>query len=146
MNCIKDGLKLKSSKTSGHPSMRCQKCDGVWLTSETMHAIEDTVFDGRLEKGQMQYGTHLTDHSCPHCGEFMNRFRYRGHNLEIESCPNDVGFWLDNGEDRKIKEVMKERTKGLKRSIGAQQQWHALRRSNHRSSFIERLKKILGWH
>jgi len=111
-----------------------------------MHAIEDTVFDESLVKGQMQYGTQLTDHSCPHCGEFMNRFRYRGHNLEIESCPNDAGFWLDNGEDRKIKEVMKERAKGLNRSVGAQHQWHSLRRNSSRSSLVERLKRFLGWH
>ena len=85
MNCIEDGTVLEPSKTSGEPSMRCPVCNGAWLTDEALHAVEDKSFDPELVKGQMRYGEHPTEHACPHCGENMTRFRYRGHNLEIEA-------------------------------------------------------------
>lgn len=141
LKCIEDGTPLEESKTSGEPSMRCPQCSGAWLTDEALHAIEDKSFDPEMVKGQMRYGEHPTEHECPHCGELMSRFRYRGNNLEIEACPNGAGYWLDHGEDRNIKDVMKERTKGLRRSVGAQSDWSKARRGE-KESFLDRILNI----
>lgn len=143
MNCIEDGTRLEPSKTSGEPSMRCPQCSGAWLTDDAFHAVEDKSFDPELVKGQMRYGEHSTDHPCPHCGENMTRFRYRGHNLEIEACPQGAGFWLDHGEDRHIKDALKDRKRGLRRSAGAQRDWHRTRRGGS-VSIIDRIKSLFG--
>lgn len=143
MRCIEDDSILEPSKTSGEPSMRCPVCSGAWLTDEAFHAVEDKSFDPELVKGQLRYGEHPTDHACPHCGENMSRFRYRGHGLEIEACPNDAGYWLDHGEDRHIKDALKDRKQGLGRSVGAQRDWHLTRRGGSRS-IVDRVKGLFG--
>ena len=135
LKCIEDGSALEESKTSGEPSMRCPQCDGAWLTTESLQAIEDSAFGTGMVKGQMRYGERETDHECPHCGEAMTRFRYRGYNLEIEACPGDAGFWLDRGEDRDIKDVMRNRGRNLRRSAGAQEAWKRTRRGEKQSVF-----------
>ncbi len=143
MRCIEDGTMLEESKTSGEPSMRCPACQGAWLTDEALHAVEDKSFDADMVKGQMRYGERPTDDDCPHCGKKMTRFRYRGHNLEIEACPEDAGYWLEHGEDRHIKDALKERKRGLRRSVGAQRAWHQARRGGS-VSLLDRIKHFFG--
>lgn len=143
MRCIEDGHELEPSRTSGELSMRCPVCSGAWLTDEALHAVEDKSFDPELVKGQMRYGEHPTEHACPHCGDNMTRFRYRGNNLEIEACPNDAGYWLDHGEDRHIKDALKDRKRGLLRSVGAQRAWQRTRRVG-KVSIMDRIRSIFG--
>ncbi len=143
MKCIEDGTVLEPSKTSGEPSMRCPVCSGAWLTDEALHAVEDKSFDPELVKGQLRFGEHPTEHDCPHCGDKMTRFRYRGHGLEIEACPNDVGYWLDHGEDRHIKDALKDRVRGLNRRDGAQRDWQMTKHGGSRS-IIDRVKGLFG--
>ena len=90
----------------------------------------------------MRYGERQTDHPCPHCGETMTRFRYRGHNLEIEACPGGAGFWLDRGEDRRIQNVLKDRARRLRKAGGAERAWHRARRGQS-VSLIDRIKDLL---
>ena len=141
MKCIEDGHILEQSSTSGALSSRCPVCRGAWLTEDALHEIEDRSFDPEMVKGQMRYGEHPTEHSCPHCGEKMTRFRYRGYNLEIEACPNRAGYWLDHGEDEHIKDVMKERVRGLRRSVSAQQAWRRTRRGEKLTLF-DRIRNL----
>lgn len=143
MKCIEDGSVLEPSNTSGEPSMRCPVCSGAWLTEEALHAVEDKSFDPEMVKGQLRYGEHPTDHACPHCSEKMTRFRYRGHSLEIEACPNHAGYWLDHGEDRHIKDALKDRRRGLQRSVGAEHAWHRARRGGS-TSIVDRIKSLFG--
>ena len=98
-----------------------------------------------MVKGQRQYGKHEVEHLCPHCGEKMTRFRYRGYNLEIEACPNDAGFWLDEREDREIHDVMKRRSSNLSRSASAERSWRHAKRGT-RPGVVQRIKQLLGFH
>lgn len=141
MRCIEDGTGLEPSKTSGEPSMRCPVCSGAWISEEAFTAVEDKSFSPDMVKGQMRYGERPTDHPCPHCGENMTRFRYRGRNLEIEACPNHAGYWLDHGEDRHIKDALKDRQRRLQRSVSAQRTWHALRRGGS-VSLMDRIRSL----
>lgn len=143
MKCIEDGNVLEPSQTSGEPSMRCPVCSGAWLTEEAFHAVEDKSFDAELVKGKMRYGEHPTEHACPHCGDKMTRFRYRANNLEIEACPNDAGYWLDHGEDRHIKDALKERKRGLDRSPAAERDWHRVG-SGESGSILDRIRRLFG--
>ena len=89
----------------------------------------------------MRYGEHPAGHPCPHCGKEMTRFRYRGYSLELEVCPEDAGFWLDHGEDREIQNVMKTRTRNLRRSASAQQSFRRWRRGGNQS-FLDKLRNL----
>ena len=141
--CPVDQTNLVLSKTSGEESSTCPKCDGVWITLEVLETLEDRAANADMVKGQRQYGKHEVDHDCPHCSKGMVRFRYRGYNLEIESCPSDAGFWLDNSEDRKIRDVMKRRTSNLARASSAERSWHNARRGV-KVGLFQRIKQLLG--
>ena len=141
--CPVDQTNLVLSKTSGEESSTCPKCDGVWITLEVLEALEDRAANADMVKGQRQYGKHEVDHGCPHCSKGMVRFRYRGYNLEIESCPSDAGFWLDKSEDREIRDVMKRRTSNLARVSSAERSWHNARRGV-KVGLFQRIKRLLG--
>ena len=141
--CPVDQTNLVLSKTSGEESSTCPRCDGVWIILEVLETLEDRAANADMVKGQRQYGKHEVDHDCPHCSKGMIRFRYRGYNLEIESCPSDAGFWLDNSEDRKIRDVMKRRTSNLARASSAERSWHNARRGV-KVGLFQRIKQLLG--
>lgn len=141
MKCIEDGSELEPSTTSGEPSMRCPQCNGAWLTDVALYAVEDKTFDPEMVKGQRRYGEQPTEHPCPHCGKNMTRFRYRGYNLEIEACPEGAGYWLDHGEDRNIKDLLKTRERNLNRTVGAEQAWQKVRRGKP-VSIMDRIRSI----
>ena len=141
--CPVDQTNLLLSKTAGEESSTCPECDGVWLTLETLETLEDKAANADMVKGQRQYGKHKVDHDCPHCAKNMIRFRYRGYNLEIESCPTDAGFWLDKNEEREIRGVMKKRASNLARASSAEQSWHNARRGV-KISLLQRIKQLFG--
>ena len=141
--CPVDQTNLVLSKTSGEESSTCPRCDGVWIILEVLETLEDRAANADMVKGQRQYGKHEVDHDCPHCSKGMIRFRYRGYNLEIESCPSDAGFWLDKSEDREIRDVMKKRTSYLARASSAERSWHNARRGV-KVGLFQRIKQLLG--
>jgi Zn-finger nucleic acid-binding protein len=111
---------------------------------EALVSLEDNAASDDMVKGQRRYGQQTVDHLCPHCGEKLTRFRYRGYNLEIEACPTDVGFWLDKQEDKEIRDVMKQRGANLNRSTSAEKVWHGARRGT-KVGLVQRIKRLLGF-
>ena len=144
LTCPVDQTNLHVSKTAGEESAQCNRCDGIWITTAALESLEDNAANDDIVKGQRQYGKRVVDHLCPHCGEKMVRFRYRGYNLEIESCSSDAGFWLDKSEDREIRDVMKRRGSNLGRVASAEKSWHQARRGE-KTSIFQRVKQILGF-
>ena len=144
LTCPVDQATLEDSKTSGEESSKCPECDGIWLSTTAMESLEDNAANDDMVKGQRKYGKHEVDHLCPHCGNAMVRFRYRGFNLEIEACPSAVGFWLDKSEDREIRDVMKRRGSNLNRAVSAEKSWHKTRRGEKLGVF-QRVKQLLGF-
>lgn len=145
LTCPIDKTELIDSKTSGEESSKCPTCEGVWLTTHAMESLENNSASDDMVKGQRQYGRHPVDHACPHCNEQMIRFRYRGFNLEIEACPTDAGFWLDEKEDRDIRDVMKQRGSNLSRSALAEKSWHKARRGE-KVGIFQRVKQLFGFN
>ncbi|MDA1280289.1 MAG: zf-TFIIB domain-containing protein [Chloroflexi bacterium] len=143
--CPIDQTVLVDSKTSGEQSSKCPVCNGVWLTMDALETVENRAANADMVKGQRQYGNHEVDHPCPHCAERMIRFRYRGYNLEIEACPKEAGFWLDEREDREIRDVMKRRSSNLGRSASAEHSWYQAKRGG-RVGVVQRIKQLLGFN
>ena len=139
--CPVDDAPLVESKLGDDDSRKCPECSGSWVPMSTLEAFEDKHFRDDMVKGQRRYGERSVEHDCPHCGESMTRFRYRGYNLELEACPENVGFWLDRGEDKRIKEVMKTRVSRMQRSGSAQVAWEHFRRGDNRS-FFQKIKDL----
>ncbi len=113
------------------------------MTTAALESLEDSAASDDMVKGQRQYGKHEVEHACPHCSENMVRFRYRGYNLEIEACPSDAGFWLDEKEDREIRDVMKKRGSNLGRAASAERSWHQARRGE-KVGIFQRVKQLFG--
>jgi hypothetical protein len=53
----------------------------------------------------------------------MTAFNYRAYNLELDTCAEAHGFWLDGGEDGRVRDIIEERIKGLQRSSNAEAAW-----------------------
>ena len=128
MECPRHHVEFRDDKRHGAPALECPECNGVWITPENLSSIEDRVFPEEQQKGTLKYGSQDSDLPCPHCGETMIRFRYRANNLELDHCPTDSGYWLDKDEDKRILQLMKERSSDLNRSASAQKSWRAAKR------------------
>ena len=73
--------------------------------------------------GTVEFAKHVSDLACPTCEQTMHAFNYRAYNLELDACSEGHGFWLDDGEAVRVREIMKERVRGLSRAAGAQTAW-----------------------
>jgi Zn-finger nucleic acid-binding protein len=61
----------------------------------------------------------------------MQRFYYRAYDLELDFCEQGHGWWLDAGEEKRVLELMEQRTKDLQRKAKAEAEW---------GDFLARLK------
>jgi Zn-finger nucleic acid-binding protein len=124
MKCPRHDAEFEPDTRHGVEAERCPECTGIWIAPAALEAVEDRVFSEELRKGTLKYGVQESDLSCPHCAKTMVMFRYRAHDLELDHCPDDGGYWLDKDEDRRILELMRQRASDLKRSSSAQGAWH----------------------
>jgi Zn-finger nucleic acid-binding protein len=74
----------------------------------------------------------------------METFNYRAHNLPIDRCTENHGFWLDKGEEERVLTVMRERTRDLKRSASAEEQWAQFLERGGTRSFFDKVKGLFG--
>ena len=110
---------------------RCPSCDGRWLDHDELDQLEATVASTPEERrATIRYGEHPSEINCPKCGKPMTAFNYRAYNLELDAC-DDHGFWLDAGEEARVREVIEERVRGLARASSAEAAW---------GGFLSRLK------
>lgn len=102
---------------------RCPTCNGRWLDHHEIDLLEDTAYDASRPKGTRVYALREGELDCPRCSERMRAFNYRAHNLEIDFCEQEHGFWLDAGEEGKVRDIMAERVRGLDRAASAEDAW-----------------------
>lgn len=141
MQCPVEGSELQHAKLRGLEVDRCPECDGEYLDHDQFVELEDQVFDHDIPKGTIHFGDQEVDHICPHCGKKMLRFRYRGWPLEIERCPDDAGYWLDKGEEKHVRDYLKERMRRLARSSSAEASFDRWRRGSGGGLF-QKIKNI----
>ena len=123
MQCPRCKAELATEKYKGIEIDRCTSCRGMWLDYHELDELEDIVFDDDDAKASLMYSHTQTDLPCPHCNEALRRFNYRGWDLELDFCENEHGYWLDEGEEKRILDLMKQRIKDLNRSASAEGQF-----------------------
>jgi Zn-finger nucleic acid-binding protein len=121
----------------------CQSCKGMWLEHNELEELEDEVFDfGDRWKGSLVFSSDVTTHRCPECSALLQRFKYRLYDLEMEFCPNQHGYWLDDDEDTRVLDLMKKEEVDLQRKLLAEDQWTATLRHMRSPSFFGKLRDL----
>ena len=142
MNCPRCDVGLDEKSFKGIEIDNCPPCKGLWLDFHELDQLEDHSMDDDDRKGMIEYARRESDISCPHCNEVMETFNYRAHDLPIDHCKNQCGYWLDEGEEKKVLEIMKQRVQDLKRSSSAQESWGKFMERGGSRSFLTKVKDL----
>lgn len=70
--------------------------------------------------------------SEPACGGEMYEFDYGGNALEIDACAQGHGYWLDGGEESRVRELIRQRARDLHRAATAESAF---------SGFLDQLRR-----
>ncbi len=123
MRCPRDGSELVEEHVHGIEVDHCPTCNGRWLAHAELDQLEATKAGEDIRRGTIQYAQRESDLACPVCGEGMTAFNYRAYGLELDSCRQEHGFWLDAGEDGRVRDIVEERVRGLRRAASAEAAW-----------------------
>jgi Zn-finger nucleic acid-binding protein len=124
MKCPRDDTELKIEHHHGIEVDHCPTCNGRWLDHHELDHLEATVPSTEEERvATIQYARRDSELNCPVCEKQMVAFNYRAYNLELDTCEEKHGFWLDAGEDGRVRDIIEERIKGLQRSSSAEASW-----------------------
>ena len=124
MNCPRDGTELIVEHHHGIEVDHCPACNGRWLDHHELDQLEATVPSTEDERrATIQFAKKQSDLNCPRCDKPMSAFNYRAYDLELDSCEDEHGFWLDAGEEGRVRDIIEERVKGLSRAASAEAAW-----------------------
>ena len=111
------------SRCTASKSTTAPTCNGRWLDHRELDALEATRADEEQRRATVQYARRESDLHCPVCGKRMVAFNYRAYDLELDTCEEEHGFWLDAGEEGRVRDIIDERIRGLKRAASAEAAW-----------------------
>jgi Zn-finger nucleic acid-binding protein len=124
LDCPRDGTRLERASEHGITIDRCPTCKGAWYDQDELALLEATSgADADQRRGSIDYAVRESSLNCPVCHGELQAFNYRAYNLELDACKQEHGFWLDRGEDERVREIMRERIRGLERSAHAEAEW-----------------------
>ena len=124
MQCPRDNSELKIEHHHGIEVDHCTECNGRWLDHHELDHLEATVPSTEEERlATIQFSRRDSELKCPICGEQMKAFNYRAYGLEMDTCDSEHGFWLDAGEEGRVRDIIEERVKNLERSSNAEAAW-----------------------
>jgi Zn-finger nucleic acid-binding protein len=124
VNCPRDKTELTVEHHSKIEVDHCPACNGRWLDPHELDALEATVpSTPQQREATIQYSKRESELDCPVCGQRMVAFNYRAYNLELDTCSQEHGFWLDGGEEGKVRDIIEERIRGLRRAESAEAAW-----------------------
>jgi Zn-finger nucleic acid-binding protein len=124
MKCPRDDVELVVEHHHGIEVDHCPSCSGRWLDHHELDHLEATVVSTEEQRiATIQYAKRDSEINCPVCGKQMIAFNYRAYNLEMDTCEDEHGFWLDAGEDGRVRDIIEDRIKGLQRSSSAEAAW-----------------------
>lgn len=124
MRCPRDQTDLLEERVHGIEVDHCPTCNGRWLDHGQLDQLEATkARDEDQRRGTIDYAQRKSELLCPICGEQMTAFNYRGYDLELDTCHLEHGFWLDAGEEGRVRDIVDERVKGLRRARSAEESW-----------------------
>ena len=123
----------------------CESCKGMWLERQELEQLEDEVFDfGEHAKGTMVSGATPTTDKCPECDALLTRFRYRFYDLEMEFCELQHGYWLEDDEDTRVLELMKDEEVQFERKLRAEDRWAATLKHLRSPSFLSKVREFFN--
>ncbi len=132
MNCPRDGTELIVEHHHGIEVDHCPTGNGRWLDHHELDELESTVPSTEEERrATIQFAKNHSELDCPKCGKRMTAFNYRAYDLELDTCEDEHGFWLDAGEEGRVRDIIEERIRGLSRAASAEAAW---------DGFLDRLK------
>jgi Zn-finger nucleic acid-binding protein/ribosomal protein S27AE len=123
MKCPIDGSILNQVKRHKMEVDECPKCKGMWLSPLELDQLEDIKFNVDYLKGSILVSSVETSLPCPVCQAHLYEFNYRYHQLRLDHCPKQHGFWLDFSEDKRVLEIIVQRKKDAYRMLGAETLW-----------------------
>jgi Zn-finger nucleic acid-binding protein len=110
----------------------CPHCRGMWLDFNELDKLEDMEFDADSQKGSLIHYQTKTEFLCPHCQTKLDEFQYRLYDLKIDACiEKQHGFWLDEGEDERVMEIMNQRAQEMQRKTSAESEWKQVLKNMH---------------
>ena len=123
MKCPIDGTILKQVKRRNMEVDECPKCRGMWLSPLELDQLEDIKFKADYLKGSILVSSVETSLPCPVCQARLREFKYRYHELRLDHCPKQHGFWLDFSEDKRVLEIMNQYKNDAYHLVGAKTYW-----------------------
>ncbi len=102
----------------------CPACNGRWLDAHELDLLEATSApDPGDRRGMVDYARRPSELNCPVCGKRMTAFNYRANPLELDTCDDEHGYWLDAGEDGRVRDLIEQRVRDLYRAASAEASW-----------------------
>jgi Zn-finger nucleic acid-binding protein len=123
MDCPRCNIALRIESHAGIEVDHCPDCNGRWLDHHELDHLEATAAHEQARRGMIQYAKRESELDCPVCGKRMVAFNYRANPLELDTCEAEHGFWLDAGEEGRVKDLIEERVRGLARASSAEESW-----------------------
>ena len=131
MQCPRDETELAIEHMHGIEVDHCPTCNGRWLDHHELDLLEAVRANEEERRATIEYSKRASELNCPVCGKQMLAFNYRAYDLELDTCEDEHGFWLDAGEEGRVHDIIDERVQGLKRTASAEAAW---------GSFLQGLK------
>ena len=124
LKCPRDGSELTAEDYKGVEVDRCAACNGRWLDHHELDQVEATVTsDEDKRRATIEYAKRASELRCPVCDKPMTAFNYRAYDLELDTCEDKHGFWLDGGEEGRVRDIIADRVRGLERAASAEESW-----------------------
>ena len=145
LKCPRDSTELVIEHHSGIEVDHCPKCSGRWLDHHELDHLEALAApEEHTRRAMIEYAKRPSELNCPVCDKQMRAFNYRAYNLEIDTCEEEHGFWLDAGEEGQVRDIMDERVRGLERAASAEASWGKFLGRVGQKSVWDQIKGMFG--
>ena len=121
MNCPRCNVDLKPTEPGEHGFVTldiCPDCKGAWFDKGELDRLDDSVWVDTEQEIEMRDAE--SDHEglrCPSCDATLQAISpVDASELIIDRCPNCKGFWLDDGELGKMRDVVDLKHTELRKS------------------------------
>lgn len=123
----------------------CPECNGRWLDHHELDELEaKSAPDADSRRGMITYARRDSELDCPVCGKRMVAFNYRANPLELDTCEDEHGWWLDAGEEGRVSDLIEERVRGLSRAASAEDAWRDFLRGAGSGSAWDGVRRFFG--
>lgn len=132
MKCPRCNVDLKPTEHGFVTLDICPDCKGAWFDKGELDRLDDSVWvdaEQEIEMREAESGHDGLD--CPSCDTVLQAISpVDAAELIIDRCPNCEGFWLDDGELEKMRDVVDQEHAELRKSavyLRRPQDWSRLR-------------------